>query len=414
MATLNRQPARYASVRDLPSFIEMEGYRDLLESVSPSRRDLQVQVSELEDQMASVAETVDDFYRILGPRNWLFTDTLSLRDVDWLTKSHKDDPADAERALIQHQDDTLDVAVLRLAQRAGLRERFHLIETALADYQVARYPGMIHLLISVMDGFVNDVTRQDPRRRGLHAQSGEDMEAWDSVVSHTQGLARVHEEIFSKPFYNLVSDEVTELYRNGIVHGTVVNFGNKIVAAKAWNYLFAVVDWATAREKVAVEPTEQSTWREIRADLGDIEETRTHVDAWEPRVLGPSDPGFEADSVHRRVVEFFGLWRQRNWGHISELTTRRVGAAAIATPREIKQEYSPLVLESWEIREVRHEAPAIATVDCAISVAGDVHRATLRWVHESEEGSVRAETQDGEWWLVSWGPAGFLDRPVDR
>jgi hypothetical protein len=52
-----------------------------------------------------------------------------------------------------------------------------------------------------------------------------------------------------KRFSKTSNEEVFELYRNGIVHGVLLNFNNAVVASKAWNRLFAVADWATSREK---------------------------------------------------------------------------------------------------------------------------------------------------------------------
>ena len=47
-------------------------------------------------------------------------------------------------------------------------------------------------------------------------------------------------ETFTKTIKKRVDSEVFEVYRHGIVHGSVVNFDNIVVATKAWNMLFAV------------------------------------------------------------------------------------------------------------------------------------------------------------------------------
>jgi hypothetical protein len=52
-------------------------------------------------------------------------------------------------------------------------------------------------LLSVMDGFVNDVDHGE--RRGLHARDADEMGAWDSVVGHHMGLTHAHLS-FTKPF----------------------------------------------------------------------------------------------------------------------------------------------------------------------------------------------------------------------
>jgi hypothetical protein len=47
---------------------------------------------------------------------------------------------------------------------------------------------------------------------------------------------------------------VFDVYRHGIVHGTVSRFDNVVVATKAWKMLFAVADWAAATTKAQRPP----------------------------------------------------------------------------------------------------------------------------------------------------------------
>ncbi|MBK9343935.1 MAG: hypothetical protein IPN07_13140 [Dehalococcoidia bacterium] len=100
---------------------------------------------------------------------------------------------------------------------------------------------MLHL-IAVMDGFVNDF--EPGERQGLHSRQPGEMAAWDSVVGHHMGLTHAM-ATFTKTIKKRVGDEVFELHRHGIMHGSVVRFDNVVVATKAWNMLFAVADWAT-------------------------------------------------------------------------------------------------------------------------------------------------------------------------
>ena len=84
----------------------------------------------------------------------------------------------------------------------------------------------------------------------MHAREPDEMVAWDSLVGHHKGLLAVMPE-FLRTFKKRRDDEVFELHRHGIVHGTITNYNNKVVATKAWNMLGAVADWAAAKEKEA-------------------------------------------------------------------------------------------------------------------------------------------------------------------
>ena len=92
-----------------------------------------------------------------------------------------------------------------------------------------------------MGGYVNDL---DPgARKGLTARDPDDMIAWNSIVGHHMGLTHVMKS-FTKSIKKRIDEEVHDVYRHGIVHGSVVNFVNVVVATKAWNLLYSVVGWA--------------------------------------------------------------------------------------------------------------------------------------------------------------------------
>ncbi|MFE4492425.1 hypothetical protein ACFRKD_08185 [Streptomyces niveus] len=63
-------------------------------------------------------------------------------------------------------------------------------------------------------------------------------------------------------------EPVYELYRNGIVHGSILNYDNITVATKAFNRLLAVADWAVARGKEEQHQAEEpATWSSVGRQL---------------------------------------------------------------------------------------------------------------------------------------------------
>ena len=230
-------PDAYVSARDLPSIAEMiktlDGMGLLTRVVARSQRP---EILRLKKQIEDHVEAVDGFYAVLGSRHWILHESLGLdlvRDVAALP------PDEAEERLLAHYRDPEALArMIRLVRNhSAMRPRNHLLERAERDFAERRYYSAILVLLAAMDGFVNDLDPQ--QRRGLHARTPDEMAAWDSVVGHHMGLANAH-QTFVKGFYKTSDAEVYELYRNGIVHGMLTNFDNEIVAAKAWNRLFAV------------------------------------------------------------------------------------------------------------------------------------------------------------------------------
>ncbi len=86
------------------------------------------------------------------------------------------------------------------------------------------------------------------------------MTAWDSVVGHHMGLTNAL-TAYDKTIKKRVDEEVSELHRHGIVHGTITRFDNVVVATKAWNMLFALADWAAATRKARQPEASKPTLR---------------------------------------------------------------------------------------------------------------------------------------------------------
>ncbi|MFB8168270.1 hypothetical protein ACFC60_10010 [Kitasatospora purpeofusca] len=228
----------YRSANDLPSFVEMSRQISglgTLRHLSPGEEKHDVRV--LRRQLDHMADTVDAFYALLGPRNWIFHESISFEFVAELVATTTD-PVEAESKLIAYYNDHERLALLTAGLRRlpAMRRRLDLVSKASSDYFAGRYYACIHVLLSVMDGFVNEF---ETVRRGLHARQAEELKAWDSVVGHHMGLTNAH-RTFTKGRSTTNEEPVYELYRNGIVHGSTLNYDNIVVATKAWNRLMAV------------------------------------------------------------------------------------------------------------------------------------------------------------------------------
>ena len=104
------------------------------------------------------------------------------------------------------------------------------------------------------------------------------------------------------------------MHRNGIVHGTITRFDNLVVATKAWNMLFAVVDWAAATAKARQPEAPKPTPRETFQQTGT---TARMMEAWKSSRLSDSDAGFEDHEIHSLTVKFLSNWRERNFGALA-------------------------------------------------------------------------------------------------
>ncbi|MBN7794001.1 hypothetical protein [Microbacterium esteraromaticum] len=401
------QVSPYGSARDLPSVQEMEQQLaafKLLGILLPKEQ--RNKVKELEHEHRRITGLVDKFYGILGKRNWVFTGDLNLPAMEHVVDT--DDAGTAETRLIGYykEDSRIAFPLRRLHRFNAMRPRISLLQKALTDYEAGRYYSTVLVVLSVMDGFVNDL--DTAARQGLHARPAEDMVAWDSVAGHHLGLSHAHQS-FLKGFYKTDVTEVTELYRNGIMHGTLVNFDNEVVATKAWNRLFAVADWADSRERQAkpVEPT--PTLREALRRWKDTQDQKTRIEEWQPYEYEPA-PAAEPSEVAQTARDFLESWEKRRWGpvgaHFMELGSARSSVGKLAVLA--KDLYGALELSEWTILRVRHVAAAVAHTDVELLVSGTKYRTDLRWVRVDHTGSTATEWESGHWALSQYGPSLFL------
>src|SRR5688572_4441282 len=125
----------YGSFRDLPTYVDLEkSARDIHAVRFLLKRPIRQKLKDLESEMDRIANVVDGFYVLLGPRHWIFHEQMSLTEIASLVD--EDDPEVAERRLIAiYQDDShLPRWITRLWGFPEMRCRQHLVEAARAHY----------------------------------------------------------------------------------------------------------------------------------------------------------------------------------------------------------------------------------------------------------------------------------------
>ena len=399
----------YDSAHDLPSFVELsnqlKGLKLLRFLLPKNQRD---ELKKLEAQIKVIGDTADDFYKLLGERHWIFHDTLNLGKVRTIL-THNQGVEDAERQFIALYNDPefLRFAIMRCNGFEALRKRKHLVEKARDDYFAGRYYACIYLLLSVADGFVNEYERE---HRGLHTRTSEELSAWDSPISHHKGIGSVRRIVF-KEISVTITEPVAELYRNGIIHGTVLNFDNIIVATKAWNLLFAVIDWATAKTKADEPKPPEATWKEVTKQIIEYSNDQKLLDAWLAYVLRKGEAGFEEDPAFVACSDYLEAWKNKNYGKMSTYLSRMITSShGNAMPKIVREDFSIYPLEIFDVLALNHAAAALCEIEVKIKVADKEERtATLRWLYEGKDGTHTILPKgNGEWRLMSWGVTTFL------
>ena len=402
----------YGSASDLPSYKELarliQGGKLLTRCIA---RHLHPEFFKIEQEFKHLVAIVDRFYEVFGSRNWIFHDSLSISAVeDILDQTETYEEAEQRLIEIYREKDFLALRTYQFYRLDALQVRAHQIERAREHYLADKFDSAALQLIAVMDGFVNDF--EPDVRRGLASRDPDSMIAWDSVVGHHLGLTNAL-KAYNRTFKRRVDEEVYELHRHGIVHGTITRFDNVVVATKAWNMLFAVADWASAtsksRQPEAPEPTLWESLRQMAGNAG----MKKKMEAWQSSILSASDPGFQDHEIHALTVEFLTGWRNRNFGILARLPSKQF-ADRESTPGQmagrLRLAFEDFILSEFRITELENTAPAIwlskgeATVN---DVSGNFE---CRWIMEEVDGSFGYGSDSAHWRLVYCDPTVWRKR----
>ena len=388
----------YQAACELPRFIELREQIGIFKPVAYvvgalTGRRLGREASQIESQLEHLTDLIDSFYGLLGERNWVLHDSLKLPLIEEMVEQGLT-PEESERRLIEHYKDeeNLRFYVMRVACRSDMAGRSELIERAEADYLAGRYDAVTLRLITVLDGFVNDFDKS--QRCGLSARDPGEMVGFDCLGGHYLGLAHAV-EVFRKSFHKRVDEEVYEVYRHGIVHGLVVNYNNDVVASKAWNYLFAVCDWADsfAKKKQAEEQPKKSLAESIR-DLRDAKRVRRMLRSWKAHTDYPDENGCGPEPWGT-TTRFLEAIRLGHVWHVAEILCWPGDSPNDYI--EMAKEYVSQGFEGWSIERVDHPTVALADVLIRLMYQGQEWETRLHWTKVDDSGHPAAEFEEGRW-----------------
>lgn len=192
----------------------------------------------------------------------------------------------------------------------------------------------------------------------------------------------------------------------------MVKYNNAIVASKAWNLLFAVVDWSVAAEKEA-EEREKPPEPGLRQTLGLLVEHGRRTKAREdfvPRVVGSGDELFEDDVVLAQTRIFIEAWQKKQWGRLVPLMPaqligeKRKGSAAAYT----KGWFDMHTIDDVEIDRVEYTQSSVAEIRGTATIDGTQGFLRLRWVLYDENGDLALTNENGRWHLAIVAPHTYL------
>lgn len=321
----------------------------------------------------------------------------------------------AEKILAEHFTSTeINWLQHRFRVLPAFSIRFELIEQAYKDTLEERFHSCVPLLLTIIDGAVNDISKS----KGFFSENTE-LKAWDSIASHSSGLTAI-KEIFNAPRKKTNTKEIFLPYRNGILHGRDLKFDNKHVVGKCWSTLFAVNDWARAlkeeKENPPILPKEPTSitesWRELTKVITEHQEWKVQSDKkwkelenWKPREnISIEIADFKEFSPEKTALEIIESWKNKNYGKIAQLIHQisdkeiNIGVEAGKVRRDLENKE----LNSFQVKSISDQAAAISeiTIDIDYDLNGEnkTKEIVIRLICKDEDGEMGMNGKENMTW----------------
>ncbi len=366
-------------------------FADLLPIFGINPKDLKEAFKPLKDiqkQFEVLSKSADKFNKHFSQKGWIAHESMNsdlmLNCIDLAEQGQVEL---AEKELINYYgSDKMKWLTIQLKGTKEFLVRYSLITAAYEDTLENKYHACIPVLLLIIDGGVNDISKS----KGFFAENT-DLTAWDSIASHSSGLATL-KEIFNKVRTRTTHEEITMPYRHGILHGRDINYANKTVAAKCWATLFALNDWAIAvKDGKTIPPPDEpelgfnDSMKELKTVIESYTENQKKnkeisqkVEEWTPRnfEIGVDIPAtgsvndYDEFTPEREAVSFMENWKRKNYGAVSK-QIQFFKKSEINLDKEagrIRKIFQNKVLRDFVIVSVVDCAPAISEVTFSVSI----------------------------------------------
>lgn len=383
-----------------------------------------MEMKNLEKQFNEMENSIILFNKYFSDLGWCAYDSMNMPLMKDAITAYENSGVDAgEKVLIEYYQQDVKNHIHWIKNKAEpFSQRHEMIQHAFNDHFEGRYYASVPLFLIIIDGAVNDYTKS----KGFFAE-GTDVTAWDCLVGCSDGLTKM-KGIFNKGRNKTNHDEIQLPYRNGILHGRDLNYGNEYVSCKCVALMFALADWMNIRdseEKRKAKFEKESNPPPISESLKKLKENalqREEIRKWQPRevIVGkdiPLVPTIEDCTEYQYVIpviEAFNAWKAKNYGALSiyfnslfnyeKSEKRRAG--------ECRQMFSSKNFCSFEIKEIEERACSMSRilVQADWDIGGKPFSEPLEFgcVYQNEdEKPVLPWRGNGKWTLIPWSVQGL-------
>lgn len=366
------------------------------------------ETKELRKQINEISSVITKFNTTFQPLGWIMSESTNIETAKQaLNLVDEGKIGEAEILLAQdYEDKNLDSLIRRFTGIEALRKRELITKEAASLCNEKRYLAAIPLILIVTDGIGQDCFGKSTFSEGT------DLTELSSIAGHQSALPSLTSEI-AKRRQKFNNEEITFPYRNGIMHGRDVNYGNRLVASKSWAYLSCLADIIRARQDAPTVKAETKTT--FRESLRQLQETKTYRKRTEEWVARPditpnwalssgTNDNFENDEPEKTLIEFLHAWKNKNYGIMGKLTVYFDDRPIKQRAGQIREHMSELELYDALIIKIKDEAPAVSEIDCLLTFSVNKkyieEQFTFRMIYGDNHSSPLLRFRTGGSWKV--------------
>ena len=292
------------------------------------KKDQRKELDRIKKEMKDLIMTTEEYNNNFSDYGWI---AYSLINVEFMKNANiifKENGIEKAEDFISdyYKDNIKNTKRFIQYSTKEFRKRANIIDEAFEAYESEKYYSAITLFLTIADGVINDFTKN----KGFFTE-GVDLDCWDCLVECDKGLKKL-KEIYNLPRKKTVEDMVTMPYRNGILHGRDLNFGNKYVAGKCNVLLLAISEWIKSKnteesrkDKYKKEANPPKLSESIKK-LQETQDNRRIINRWTSKdiVIGKDIPitGIKEDYKQYdfiyNFVETLEIWKSKNDGELSK------------------------------------------------------------------------------------------------
>ena len=362
-------------------------------------------------KQAEILKVPDRFNECFASLGWIAYESMNMEVMKEAIKIYESQGEEAAENYLanSYDEDCVKWGIQWFNGNSEFRRRIRLAELAKIDYLAGRYHACIPVLLSMLDGLVNDISKHV----GFFAESA-DLTAWDCIAAHESGLQSLS-ALMTKGRNKTNENAIFIPYRHGILHGRELAFDNKIVAAKAWSALFAARDWAVAISdgKKNPKPKKEISWAELLEQIAENERQKKLLKVWRARTdnelrhlpySGPSDE-LPVGTPERAVSEFIENWCSQRYGLVAEALVYFIDTTKGKKAGRAREDFGRNVPVFFKILSVHDQAAAVSHVTVELEFQNEhgrvLKQASVRAIYQDNGNNpiVRSE-EKGQWKII--------------